>query len=163
MTHGRLGFSPLLRTRLNPFSGLIVTLGHLKSAEGAPDERLKEIFASFDVSLMKYWESYVRLQEQLYESLRAAREVSWLAATDQNRLSEINRSQRELFASMPRRLDYIPLGQISQDMDSAPSKIRELEATLALEEEGCKKLEEAIAILKEKTGAMKEALRTASR
>ena len=112
---------------------------------------------------MKYWESYVELQDQLYESLRAAREVSWLAATDTSKLREINQAQRELFARMPRRMDYIPLAQISLDYDSAASKIAELEATLSLEEEGCKKLEEAIAILKEKAEAMKEALRAAGR
>ncbi len=111
---------------------------------------------------MQYWGSYIRLQDQLYDSLRAAREVSWLAATDGNELSEINRTQRELFAEIPRRLDYAPLGQISQDYDSAQSKIAELEATLTLEEEGCKKLEEAIAILKEKTKTMKEAMRATS-
>ncbi len=126
------------------------------------DARLKEIFASFNESWMQYWESYVRLQDQLYDSLRAAREVSWLAATDGNELSEINRTQRELFAGIPRRLDYVPLGQISRDYDSAQSKIAELEAKLTLEEEGCKKLEQAIAILKEKTKAMKEAMRATS-
>jgi hypothetical protein len=133
----------------------------LDSAGSGSDARLKEIFVSFNESLMKYWESYVTLQDQLYESLRAAREVSWLAATDTNKLSEINRAQRELFAGMPRRMDYIPLAQISLDYDSASSKIVELSATLSLEEEGCKKLEEAIAILKEKAEAMKEALRAA--
>jgi len=136
-------------------------LRQLKPAKGASDERLREIFASFNESLMKYWDSYVKLQEQLYESLRAARELSWLAATDGEKLSEINRAQRELFAAMPRRMDYVPLGQISQDMDSAPSKIAELEATLTREEEGCKKLEDAIGILKQKTEAMKEALSAA--
>jgi len=110
---------------------------------------------------MKYWESYVKLQDQLYESLGAAREVSWLAATDTSKLREINQAQRELFARMPRRMDYVPLAQISLDYDSALSKIADLEATLSLEEEGCKKLEEAIAILKEKAEAMKEALRSA--
>ncbi len=110
---------------------------------------------------MQYWESYVRLQDQLYDSLRAAREVSWLAATNANELSELNRAQRELFAGIPRRLDYLPLGQVSQSLDSAPSKIDELEATLTLEEEGCKRLEEAIAVLKEKTKTMKEAMRAA--
>jgi len=133
----------------------------LESTDSARDARLKEIFVSFNESLMKYWESYVRLQDQLYESLRAAREVSWLTATDTSKLSEINRAQRELFAGMPRRMDYIPLAQISLDYDSASSKIAELRATLALEEEGCKKLEEAIAILKEKAEAMNEALRAA--
>jgi len=133
----------------------------LESTAGSRDARLIEIFVSFNESLMKYWESYVRLQDQLYESLRAAREVSWLAATDTSKLSEINRAQRELFAGMPRRMDYIPLAQISLDYDSAASKIAELEATLSIEEEGCKKLEEAITILKGKAGVMKEALRAA--
>ena len=134
----------------------------MESADNARDTRFKEIFVSFNESLMKYWESYVKLQDQLYESLQAAREVSWLAATDTSKLREINQAQRELFARMPRRMDYIPLAQISLDYDSAASKIAELEATLSLEEEGCKKLEEAIAILKEKAGAMKEALRAAA-
>ena len=134
----------------------------MESADNARDARFKEIFVSFNESLMKYWESYVKLQDQLYESLQAAREVSWLAATDTSKLREINQAQRELFARMPRRMDYIPLAQISLDYDSAASKIAELEATLSLEEEGCKKLEEAIAILKEKAGAMKEALRAAA-
>jgi len=135
----------------------------LESVDNARDARFEEIFVSFNESLMKYWESYVKLQDQLYESLRAAREVSWLAATDTSKLREINQAQRELFARMPRRMDYIPLAQISLDYDSAASKIAELEATLSLEEEGCKKLEEAIAILKEKAEAMKEALRAAGR
>ena len=135
----------------------------MESADDARDARFEEIFVSFNESLMKYWESYVKLQDQLYESLRAAREVSWLAATDTSKLREINQAQRELFARMPRRMDYIPLAQISLDYDSAASKIVELEATLSHEEEGCKKLEEAIAILKEKAEAMKEALRAAGR
>ena len=134
----------------------------MESTDRARDARLREIFVSFNESLMKYWESYVSLQDQLYESLRAAREVSWLAATDTSKLSEINRAQREMFAGMPRRMDYVPLAQISLDYDSASSKIAELEATLTLEEEGCKKLLEAITILKGKAGAMKEALRAAS-
>ena len=135
----------------------------MESVDNARDARFEEIFVSFNESLMKYWESYVKLQDQLYESLRAAREVSWLAATDTSKLREINQAQRELFARMPRRMDYIPLAQISLDYDSAASKIVELEATLSHEEEGCKKLEEAIAILKEKAEAMKEALRAAGR
>ena len=135
----------------------------MESVDNARDARFEEIFVSFNESLMKYWESYVKLQDQLYESLQAAREVSWLAATDTSKLREINQAQRELFARMPRRMDYIPLAQISLDYDSAASKIAELEATLSLEEEGCKKLEEAIAILKEKAEAMKEALRAAGR
>jgi hypothetical protein len=122
------------------------------------DKKLREIFVAYNESWTKYWESYVRLQDQLYESLRAGREVSWLAATDARKLSEINQVQRELFAGMPRRLDYSPLGQIMQDLGSAPTKIAELERALSQEEEGCKRLEEAIAIMKEKVEAMKKAM-----
>ena len=122
---------------------------------------LREIFASFNKAWMKYWESYVTLQDQLYESLRAGREVSWLAATDERKMSEINQVQRELFAGMPRRLDYSPLGQITRDLESAPSKIAELEADLTSLEEGCKSLEAAIALMKEKVAVMKEAMKTA--
>ncbi len=133
----------------------------MESNKRARDAKLKQIFVSFNESWMKYWESYVRLQDQLYESLRAAREVSWLAADDEKKMSEINQVQRELFAGMPRRLDYTPLGQITRDLDSAPTKIVDLERALSLEVEGCKKLEEALAIMKEKVEAMKEAMRAA--
>ena len=120
-----------------------------------------EILASFNESWVKYWESYVRLQDQLYESLRAGREVSWLAATDDKKLSEINQVQRELFSGMPRRLDYSPLGQISRNLNTAPTKIADLEAALAQEEAGCRSLEAAIALMKEKVEALKEAMRAA--
>jgi hypothetical protein len=133
----------------------------LESAGGPHDAKLKEILATFNEAWVSYWESYVRLQEQLYESLRAGREVSWLAATDEKRMSEINQVQRELFAEMPRRLDYAPLGEITRDLGSASSKIADLEATLKLEEEGCKSLEAAIALMKEKVEAMKEAMKAA--
>ena len=127
--------------------------------QGIRDRKLKEIFADFDAAWLKYWESYVRLQERLYESLRAGREVSWLAAADERELSEINQAQRELFSGMPRRLDYEPLGQITRDLGSAPSKIAELEAALTREEDGCKSLEEAIVLMKGKVVAMKEVIR----
>jgi chromosome segregation ATPase len=126
--------------------------------ESADQTRLEEMFDSFSKAWLKYWESYVSLQDQLYEGIRAAREVQWLAATDPEKLSEINRLQRELFASMPRRLDYAPLGQISRDLDSAPTRIAELEAALSSEHEACRKLEEAISILKTQTRALKESL-----
>lgn len=120
---------------------------------------MEEIFASFGKAWLKYWESYVALQDQLYESLKAAREVQWLAATDPAKLSEINALQRDLFASMPRRLDYSPLGQISQDLDSAPTRIAELEAALSAEEGACKKLEEAIEVLKTQTKVLRDSLK----
>ena len=125
--------------------------------------KMKEIFAAFNEAWMKYWDSYARLQNELYESLKAGREVSWLAATDERKLSELNQVQRELFSAMPRRLDYAPLGQITRDLESAPSKIADLEAALTLEEEGCRALEAAIRLMREKVKAMKEAIRTAGR
>jgi hypothetical protein len=133
----------------------------LEPSERGREARLEEIMASFNEAWLKYWESYVRLQDQLYESLRAGREVSWLAATDERKLSEINQVQRDLFSGMPRRLDYSPLGQITREIGSAPSKIAELDAALAQEEQGCKDLEAAIALMKEKVAAMKEALKAA--
>ena len=126
--------------------------------KGARDARLAEIFTSFNEAWMKYWGSYTKLQDQLYESLRAGREVAWLAATDQGKLREINDVQRELFSSMPRRLDYAPVGEISQDLGSAPSKIADLQEALLREEEGCKDLESAIALMKEKVDVMKKAV-----
>ena len=130
----------------------------MNPAGGASQTRLQEIFDSFNKAWLKYWESYVALQNKLDDSLRAAREVQWLSATDQEKLSEVNRLQRELFASMPRRLDYIPLGQVSQDLDSASSKMLELDAALSSEEEACKDLVEATVILKAQTQMMKESL-----
>ena len=125
--------------------------------------RLEEMFDSFGKAWLKYWESYVILQNQLYETLRAGRELQWLAATDSGKLGEINRLQRELYASMPRRLDYAPLGQISQNLDSTSAKTAELDVALSSEEEACKKLEAGIAILKTQVRAMKEALQASPR
>jgi hypothetical protein len=130
-------------------------------SERARDAKLGEILAAFNESWVRYWESYVRLQEQLYETLRAGREVSWLAATDDRKLSEINQRQRELFSGMPRRLDYSPLGQVSRNLNTAPTKIADLEAALTQEEEACRSLEAAIALMKEKVETLKEALRAA--
>jgi chromosome segregation ATPase len=122
---------------------------------------MKEILAAYNEAWMKYWDSYIKLQDQLYESLRAGREVSWLAATDERKMSEINQVQRELFQNMPRRLDYAPLGQISRDLNSAPSKIKDLEAALAQTEEGCRSLEAALTLMKEKVEVMKREMNAA--
>jgi len=130
----------------------------LESHERAHDARLRDIFVAYNEAWMKYWESYIKLQDQLYESLRAGREVSWLAATDERKMSDINQVQRELFENMPRRLDYSPLGQITRDLNSAPSKIKDLEAALTEEEAACKRLEAAIALMKEKVESMKKAM-----
>lgn len=126
--------------------------------EGAWDDGLAEIFVAFNEAWLKYWASYVKLQDQLYESLRAGREVSWLAATDQEKLREINQVQRELFSAMPRRLDYSPVGEITQGMGSASVKFADLQEALSKEEEGCKDLESAIALMKEKVDDMKKAM-----
>jgi len=133
----------------------------LESHDRAQEKRLSEILAVYNEAWMKYWESYIKLQDQLYETLRAGREVSWLAATDERKMSDINQVQRELFQNMPRRLDYSPLGQISRDLNSAPTKIKDLEGALAQVEEGCKSLEVAIALMKEKVEIMKRAMSAA--
>lgn len=130
----------------------------MESHEKAHEARLREILTAYNEAWTKYWDSYIKLQDQLYESLRAGREVSWLAATDEKMLSEINQVQRGLFENMPRRLDYSPLGQITRDMNSAPSKIKDLEAALVQAGEGCRSLEAAIALMKEKVEAMKMAI-----
>ena len=145
-----------LGTHSNPISLALPANGDL--TRGARDVRLAEIFAAFNEAWMKYWASYTKLQDQLYESLRAGREVSWLAATDQGKLREINDVQRELFSAMPRRLDYAPVGEITEDMGSAPSKIADLQQALSRAEEGCKDLEAAIATMKEKVDAMRKTL-----
>jgi hypothetical protein len=127
---------------------------------GDRKDRVEKIFEAFNESWMNYWNTYVDLQNQLYESARAARQVSWLAATDVTKLSDINRAQRELFASMPRRVDYEPLGQITRSLDTAASVLDDLSASLEREQEKCKRLEEAIATLIEQTRRAKEELRT---
>ena len=124
-------------------------------------EAIGKVFEEFNRSWMTYWEAYVDLQNQLYESIKTAREVSWLAATDTAKMSEINSAQRELFSTMPRRMDYMPLGQISRDLDSAVSKLEELEAALSVEKEKCKRLEQAADVLQERARKSIEELRSA--
>ena len=108
---------------------------------------VERIFAAFNESWMSYWAAYVELQNQLYESVKAAREVSWLAATDVDKISRINQLQRDLFASMPRRMDYMPLGQITRSLDTAVSKLDDLEEALNSEKEQCGKLQDGIEAL----------------
>ena len=130
----------------------------MSSTTGGGNTEIDRIFADFNKAWMTYWDAYVELQNQLYESIKAAREVSWLAGTDTGKISEINQAQRELFASMPRRMDYMPLGQISRDLDSALSKLEALQSALVVEKEMCKKLEEATGILKESARVTEQAL-----
>ena len=120
--------------------------------------RVEKVFEDFNKSWMTYWDAYVDLQNQLYESIKTAREVSWLAATDTTKMSAINSVQRELFSTMPRRMDYMPLGQISRDLDSSVSKLEELENALSVEKEKCKRLEEATDVLQERARKTKEEL-----
>jgi hypothetical protein len=123
----------------------------------------EKMFEEFNRSWMTYWDAYVDLQNQLYESIKTAREVSWLAATDTGKMSEINAAQRDLFSTMPRRMDYIPLGQISRDLDSALSKLNELDNALMVEKEKCTRLERATDVLLERTRKTKEELQTIAR
>jgi hypothetical protein len=133
----------------------------MSSAKGGGNAETERIFAEFNKAWMTYWDAYVELQNQLYESIKAAREVSWLAGTDTEKISNINQAQRELFASMPRRMDYMPLGEISRDLDSAVGKLEALQKALFVEKEMCKRLEEATGVLKESTRVTEEALTAA--
>ena len=119
------------------------------SADINPEQSkvVERIFAEFNESWMNYWAAYVELQNSLYESVKAARDVSWLAATDVDKISRINQLQRDLFSSMPRRMDYLPLGQIARNMDTAVSKLDELEKALSSEKVRCGRLEDAIEVL----------------
>jgi hypothetical protein len=130
---------------------------------GKDDTGVEKVFEEFNKSWLTYWDAYVDLQNQLYESIKTAREVSWLAATDTAKMSEINSAQRELFSTMPRRMDYMPLGQISRDLDSAVSKLEELENALSVEKEKCKRLELATDVLQERARRTKEELLAAKR
>lgn len=144
------GAHPFQSTQLSDVTGL------------EKGKRVHQTFDEFNESWLVYWDAYINLQNQLYESLKAAREVAWLGATDSTKMSEINAAQRQLFASMPRRLDYAPLGQVNRSMNYALSKINELETALTREKEMCKKLETAIDILMEKAGKTKQELQNES-
>jgi len=121
-------------------------------------DRVQKMLDEFNESWLKYWAIYVDLQNQLYDSARAAREVSWLAATDEIKLSQINRTQRELYATMPRRVDYMPLGGVSRDLDSAPDKLGELETALTTEKAKCTRLMAAVDQLLEQIGRTRKEL-----
>ncbi len=135
----------------------------MSASSGAEkNRRIEQTFEEFNESWLVYWNAYIELQNQLYESLKAARDVTWLGATDSSKMSEINAAQRQLFATMPRRLDYVPLGQINRSMDYALSKINELLAALFSEKEKCKRLEAAIDILTDKANKTKQELQSES-
>ncbi len=121
-------------------------------------ERVEKIFAAFNESWLIYWDAYVELQNQLYQSMKAAREVSWLAATDTDKVSRINMAQRELFASMPRRMDYSPLGDITRNMDNAMRRLKDLEDAMVAEKAKCLRLIDAIEVIQEKIATTKQGL-----
>ncbi len=121
-------------------------------------ERVERIFVAFNESWLKYWDAYVELQNQLYQSVKAAREVSWLAATDIDKISRINMAQRELFASMPRRMDYSPLGAITRNLDNAMRRLQDLEDAMVVEKEKCVKLIDAIEVIRGKIATTKQGL-----
>ena len=133
----------------------------LSAETGSQGDRVQKMLDEFNESWLKYWRIYVDLQNQLYDTARAAREVSWLAATDDAKLSQINRTQRELYATMPRRVDYMPLGAISRDLDSATNKLRELETALTTEKARCASLVTAIDVLLEQIGRTRQELQAA--
>jgi hypothetical protein len=121
-------------------------------------ERVEKIFAAFNASWLIYWDAYVELQNQLYQSMKAAREVSWLAATDTDKVSRINMAQRELFASMPRRMDYSPLGDITRNLDNAMRRLKDLEDAMVAEKAKCLRLIDAIEVIREKIATTKQGL-----
>lgn len=130
----------------------------MSTVKGGGSKEIERIFAEFNKAWMTYWDAYVELQNQLYESIKAAREVSWLAGTDTEKISEINQAQRDLFASMPRRMDYMPLGEISRDLDTAVSKLEALQSALLVGKEMCERLEGATTVLKESARITEQAL-----
>jgi hypothetical protein len=122
-------------------------------------EKIEQAFDEFNESWLTYWDAYIDMQNSLYDSLRSARDVAWLAATNADKLSKINAAQRQLFSTMPRRLDYAPLGQVNRSMEYALSKITELQASLVSEKEKCKRLEAAIDLLMEKATRTQQELK----
>ena len=130
----------------------------MSSDQTREQDRIAGVFQEFNTAWLVYWDAYVNLQNQLYEAIKAARDVSWLAATDTDKLSRLNNSQRELFASMPRRMDYMPLGQINRNLDSAISKLDQLEKAMYTEKEKCLRLMDAIQIIQQKIEIAKKEL-----
>ncbi len=122
-------------------------------------KQIAQAFDEFNESWLTYWNTYIDMQNSLYDSLRAARDVAWLAATDADKLSIINAAQRQLFSTMPRRLDYAPLSQINRSLDYALGKINDLQAALTSEKEKCKRLEAAIDVLMEKASRTERELK----
>ncbi len=69
----------------------------------------------------------MELQNQLYESVKAARRSPGSPLLTLQKMMEVNQVQHQLFASIPRRIDYTPLGQVIQNMDNALRKLNKLQ------------------------------------
>jgi hypothetical protein len=150
--------SPVFRIASSTSRPPYNTCSQLSSDQRGEQDRIANVFIEFQTAWLIYWNAYVDLQNQLYEAIKAARDVSWLAATDTDKLSRLNNSQRELFASMPRRMDYMPLGQINRNQDSALSKLDQLEKAMFTEKEKCLRLMDAIQIIQQKIEIAKKEL-----
>src|SRR2546427_11638830 len=83
----------------------------LSRDQSREQDRIANVFIEFQTAWLIYWNAYADLQNQLYDAIKAARDVSWLAAAYTDKLSRFNNTHRELFASMSRRMDYMTLGQ----------------------------------------------------
>ena len=72
----------------NPFYQQALPHQSLLSLVSDPDKskRIQQTFDEFNESWLVYWDAYIDLQNQLYESLKAARDVTWLGATDSSKL-----------------------------------------------------------------------------
>ena len=130
----------------------------MSSQSGNEQNRVARVFEEFNAGWLVYWNAYVDLQNQLYEAVKMARDVSWLSATDTEKLSRLNSAQRELFASMPRRMDYMPLSQISRNLDSAVSRLDNLDNAMVAEKEKCLRLIDAIQVIRDKITRTKQEL-----
>jgi hypothetical protein len=155
--HSEPGLAP------NDSSTSRILEGPVELTDDPKDERgrVERILAAFNESWLVYWDAYVELQNQLYESVKAAREVSWLAATDTDQISRINMAQRELFASMPRRMDYSPLGQV-RNLDDAMRRLQELENAMVIEKAKCLRLIDAIEVIRVKIATTRDGLQSRS-
>ncbi len=70
-------------------------------------------------------------------------------------------AQRELFASMPRRMDYSPLGDI-RNLDNAMRRLQDLEDAMVTEKAKCLKLIDAIEVIRGKIATTKQGLQAKS-
>src|SRR5437899_2325816 len=64
----------------------------LSSDQTKEQDRIAGVFQEFNTAWLVYWDAYVNLQNQLYEAIKAARDVSWLSATDTPRRSASNKT-----------------------------------------------------------------------